>query len=212
MRLASGGALVAAGAVIAIGAATCHAATDSPPSPATGKGGGAAAANDQKSPPPPAKPSTETSPSTSKPSREQALSLANDWLQALKTNDPAKLSRVTQLPFTYKSLGKKRLCERTIKDTTGVESLLKCFYAKETLFLEELKQADANETKLEAGDLQYVPKKLLALLGKAHAASVLVTAYINGDGVTYTFLLAVGAADAGAAGVRTFALKASFLE
>jgi len=139
----------------------------------------------------------------------RAVTVATDWLVALRKNDTGQLSRTTAFPFSYRSTGKRKFCEGAIKDQAGMAGLMKCFRTKEKLFIGELKHAD--DMQLTITDGRDASKSLLKLLDKKDQDGTLVSSFINGDGVTYTFLLVVSQ-NGTAVGVSTFALEAEFLE
>src|SRR5262249_10825080 len=143
---------------------------------------------------------------------DPAVVAVNDWLEALRTQDLGKLRDTTHLPLSYKSTGKKRLCEGGAKDAAALERLMKCFAKKEDLFLGELQwAADANFDP-KVVDAKHASKELLKLLSKTERAQKLVEGFINGDGVTYGLLFAIAPGEAGKPGVSALALSAFFPE
>lgn len=203
MRFTGGFALLAAAVVMA---SVCDAAERSASAAAVSKSAVAEDAADL------AVPQGGQSPASSaiRVTPDVALTAANDFLAALKSKDGTKLRAATVLPFSYRSMGKKKLCEGVAKDDSSLDSLLRCFVNRETVFLGALQHGEDLVPKVV--DAEHAPKSLLKLLDDAGREQTLVTGFINGDGVTYIILLPIAAKGAGKSGVSSMALKASFPE
>jgi len=112
-----------------------------------------------------------------------ALEVARKWLQAVGTSEPTALEKSTSMPFTYATTAKVKRCERKVTEAKALSDWLKCLRTGDKLLVEEIQQGD-----LKPSDPPNVESKALRSLGsKISRDGKWVEAYINGDGVTYTF-------------------------
>jgi hypothetical protein len=139
------------------------------------------------------------------------VEVAKEWLSALKATDTANLSRTTTFPFTFRSMGRKSVCDGILKAPTDVAQFGKCFRTKEKLLLEELRYGE-EQMKFQLVDVAAIPKALRAQVDGKTAAQSIVTTYVNGDGVTYIMFFVLQPGPGGGSLVSKFLLKASFPE
>jgi hypothetical protein len=117
-----------------------------------------------------------------------ASDTARAWLRSLRTGKSAAIAESMSLPFTYREAWPKKQCDRLVIDQKSLAEWVGCIRKKEDLLLGELKWEKENLT-LESGQGKS-PQKLRALT-KDLGPGEWVHGWINGDGVTYEFLLLV---------------------
>jgi len=136
----------------------------------------------------------------------QAASTARAWLDALKRRDTAALAEKTQFPFTYKTTSRKKLCEGRAVDAKKLAATVDCLALRDKLLLEQLGYAEHLEVKvLEPAQ---IPPWVAKLAGKPTGRDWLVSAFLNGDGITFEFVLVVVPGGSGLGVVKTFLVNA----
>jgi hypothetical protein len=112
-----------------------------------------------------------------------ALDLARKWLQAVARGEPTSVEKGTALPFTYATTAKVKRCDGKVTDPKALSNWLKCLRTSNELLVGEIQHGD-----LMPSDPPNVRSKTLRSLGsKLSRNGKWIEAYINGDGVTYTF-------------------------
>jgi len=147
---------------------------------------------------------TAASPSPSKSGDPSAVDTSRVWLQALRDGKVDRLLSVTRLPFAYYEAWPNKQCAQVAKDEKAFGKWYKCIRGEEDLLIAELmvEKEDPDHIHLtpglgETGDLRKLVK---VVTGK----ETWVSGFINGDGVTYSFLFALAGNEA--KGLRVVAL------
>ena len=100
--------------------------------------------------------------------------------------DAARLSREISFPFEFRSSSMVKSCERSVKSEAGVAPFVKCLKDQWFKLLEDLKVVGfQNPTEAKYSKLPRYAQKLL----KVDTSATYYTAWCNGDGVTYSFVL-----------------------
>jgi hypothetical protein len=115
------------------------------------------------------------------------LEVAKNWLLAA-ARDTAAFQSATGLPFTYRTTKRSKACERAVRDRTAVSKWATCFRKDQKLLVAEV-SAGAELRAASAKDAE--PKGLRAIAEKITGDGRWLFAYINGDGITFTFLFRV---------------------
>jgi hypothetical protein len=112
-----------------------------------------------------------------------ALEVARKWLQAVASGEPTSVEKGTALPFTYTTTAKVKQCEGKVPDPKALTNWLKCLRTSNDLLVGEVQRGT-----LMPSDPPNVQSKALRSLGSNLSRNgKWIEAYINGDGVTYTF-------------------------
>ena len=130
-----------------------------------------------------------------------ATSTVGAWLNALKTRDMPKLVEKTQFPFTYRTTNREPVCEGTTANARMLESTVDCLIRRDKRFIEEL--AHAENFGVKALDPAQPPPWAAKLLGPPASGDRLVSAFVNGDGMTFEFVLVVAPGATGSGAVRS---------
>jgi len=112
-----------------------------------------------------------------------ALEVARNWLRAVDQGDAQALTKSTAVPFTYATTNKVKRCERTVSSDKDLSSWLTCIRKSDKILMEEIRQGDV----MPSDPPNIESKALKALASKIPGAGKWIEAYINGDGVTFTF-------------------------
>lgn len=112
-----------------------------------------------------------------------ALEASRRWLGAVASGDVTILRKATSLPFVFATTAKVKRCEGEIADQQGMSAWLDCLRRNDNLLLEEIRQG----TLLPADPPNVESKSLRTLSSKITAKGTWLEAFINGQGVTYTF-------------------------
>lgn len=147
-----------------------------------------------------------TAPATGTIGAEQAASAARAWLDALKRRDMEALAERTRFPFTYRSTNRRKLCEATSADARQLTAVVDCLARRDKLLLEELARAAKVEVKVL--EPARAPAWLAKLIGKPAGGDWLVGGFLNGDGITFEFVLVVLAGGSGPGVVKAFLVNA----
>jgi hypothetical protein len=139
--------------------------------------------------------------------RDEAWEAANAWLDALKRNDGEALTRLTELPLTYKTIGLKSQCVSSSGDAAALKKWAQCLRKSKSLILSELNAG--SDVRIERDRL---PDKQLEALGKGIEGGEWVPAFLNGDGVAFGFRFLVTGAKGEPRRVKAFLVSASFDE
>jgi hypothetical protein len=142
-------------------------------------------------------------------SPEEATSAARAWLHALQARDVGKLAEKTQFPFTYKTTSRRKLCEGTAVNARNLASTVDCLIRREKLLLEELAHAQSVEVKTL--DSARAPRWVVKLIGRPASGDRLVTAFVNGDGITFEFVFVVLPGATGSGVVKRFLVNAELI-
>jgi hypothetical protein len=121
----------------------------------------------------------------------KAVAAAKAWIETLKSKDLNKVSANSGLPFAYKTTDKKKTCDGVADDASKRTALIECVLAREKLMIDELTEAD--EMKFKAIAVRQIPAELKRIVSAPGSNERLVTSYLNGDGVTFTFVFLIGA-------------------
>jgi hypothetical protein len=120
-----------------------------------------------------------------------ALEAATNWLRVVERGDTEALIKSTSVPFTYATTDKVKTCERTVASQKGLSPWVVCIRKSEELLMQEIRQGN-----LKPADPPNVESKgLKRLAAKIPRAGTWIRAYMNGDGLSFTFrfLLVEGA-------------------
>jgi hypothetical protein len=134
-------------------------------------------------------------------SPNEVVAVGRRWFEGLKAKNPAQVAAETVYPFTFGSTSRKKRCEGVADDEKKLEAIVGCVIKRDKLLMGEMKYAEKIDVKaIEAND---VPVEFRKLVGKVGEGDRLATWFINGDGVSFGFLLVIGG-EQGRAGVKTF--------
>jgi hypothetical protein len=135
-------------------------------------------------------------------SPSEATSSAGAWLNALKTRDVPKLAERTQFPFTYRTTNSEPVCEGASANAGMLETTVDCLVRRDENLFEELAVSEGFGVK--ALEPAQVPPWAAKLMGQAARSDRLVSAFINGDGITFEFVLVVVRGATGSGAIRSF--------
>jgi hypothetical protein len=107
---------------------------------------------------------------------------AREWLAALERLDAKTIARLTALPFAYRPVGLKKQCEFDSTNPAGLKKWVKCLGRSKSLIVTEL---GAGTEPRVAYDLR--PGEKLETASRGLAGGEWVHAFLNGEGVTFTF-------------------------
>jgi len=161
----------------------------------------------------PGPPMEATSAPVSAPSAEESRPAAGpgkvalEWLHALSSTDLQKLGALTSLPFSFRTTNKIKDCDRTVRDPALLREFTVCLDKHEDLLMKELRRNDS--LKLEIVVRKQASSALQPLLVDLKADEMLVTTFIDGDGVTFRIAIVLGAGAEGPR-VRVLATNAEF--
>lgn len=144
--------------------------------------------------------------SAAKLSAEEAASAARAWLDALKRRDTRALAEKTRFPFVYETTSRKKLCEGTAVDAKELAATVDCLARRDKLLLEQLAHVERLDVKVL--EPARTPPSLAKLIGKPTGGDRLVGAFLNGDGITFEFVLVVVRGGSGFGVVKTFLVNA----
>jgi hypothetical protein len=112
-----------------------------------------------------------------------ALASARSWLSTVERGDREALVKITSLPFTYATTNKVKECEGTVTDQKGLSRWMTCIRKSDAILLTEIR-----EGVLRPSDPPNAESKALKrLAAKIRRTGTWIEAYINGDGITFTF-------------------------
>jgi len=112
-----------------------------------------------------------------------ALASARSWLSTVERGDREALVKITSLPFTYATTNKVKECEGTVSDQKGLSRWMTCIRKSDAILLTEIR-----EGVLRPSDPPNAESKALKrLAAKIRRTGTWIEAYINGDGITFTF-------------------------
>jgi hypothetical protein len=121
------------------------------------------------------------------------LGVAKTWLMAA-AQDGATLESATAFPFTYRTTNKTKRCERAVRDAAALSKWATCFQKGQKLLLHEVRSG----TDLRGASTRDAePRALRALAEKIPGDGRWLHAFINGDGVSFTFLFRLTGARGG---------------
>ena len=112
-----------------------------------------------------------------------ALEIARSWLRVVEPGDVQALAKSTAVPFTYATTNKVKRCERSASSEKDLSSWLTCIRKNDKVLMEEIRQGEV----VPSDPPNVESKALRALASKIPGAGKWIEAYINGDGVTFTF-------------------------
>jgi len=119
-----------------------------------------------------------------------------DWLAAFKAADADKLAITSTTPFVFSTDYQRKKCDATAKDSAKLQKLFRCLFVDERTFIGELAAVEPVLAPPSSDSTSLVEKKpsaLKKLIGKLGMADgqTLVDGFLNGDGITFTFVFAV---------------------
>jgi len=107
---------------------------------------------------------------------------AREWLAALERLDGKTIVRLTALPFAYRPVGLKKQCEFDSANAAGLKKWVKCLGRSKSMIVTEL---GAGAEPRVAYDLR--PGEKLEAASRGLDGGEWVHAFLNGEGVTFTF-------------------------
>ena len=112
------------------------------------------------------------------------LVAARRWVAALRASDPEALITATAIPFTFGTTNRIKKCEGTIKAALALSDWVTCVRKAQGLLIADLNAGD--DVQIEAGG-GVGSKALTTLAKKVNIRGTWVRAFLNGDGVSYSF-------------------------
>ena len=107
---------------------------------------------------------------------------AREWLAALERLDTATLARLTALPFVYRPVGLKKQCEFNSSNPAGLKKWVKCLGRSKNQMVTEM--GAGAEPRV---DYTLRPGEKLEAASRGLEGGEWVHAFLNGEGVTFTF-------------------------
>jgi hypothetical protein len=112
-----------------------------------------------------------------------ALESARNWLRTVERGDTKALLKSTSLPFTYATTNKVKECEGAVANQKGLSRWVTCIRKSDDILMTEIR-----EGVLRPSDPPNAQSKALRrLAAKISRTGTWIEAYINGDGITFTF-------------------------
>jgi hypothetical protein len=122
------------------------------------------------------------------------LSVAKDWLAAAAKGSGSMSESSMGLPFTYRTTNKIKKCEGAVRDQAALAKWASCFRDDQKLLLKEIRSGN----ELQAASPRAAdPKQLRAMAKSIPGDGSWLPAFINGDGITFTFLFKLNHSDGG---------------
>jgi hypothetical protein len=112
----------------------------------------------------------------------EARDVVRGWLRVVASGDPDVLGRTTVLPFVYSTTAKVKRCEGRVTAPSALGAWLKCIQ-KDQVMIGELRGGEL----IFAGRPNVESKALKKLAASVRGPGQWIEAYVNGDGVVYTF-------------------------
>jgi hypothetical protein len=112
-----------------------------------------------------------------------ALESARTWLRTLERGNKEALLKSTSLPFTYATTNRVKECEDTVSDQKGVSRWMACIRKSDDILMREIREGVLRPSDPPNAE----SKSLKRLAAKISRAGSWIQAYINGDGITFTF-------------------------
>lgn len=118
--------------------------------------------------------------------KDSDLQHAKDFLVALRSGDSTSLHRVSCTQFFYRTTAKADTCPSRVDTPEAFDQLIACVRA-DPILRGEL--ADAEAVASNAVEIRELPNWTAPLMEKESGSFTAVSSFINGDGVTYGFVL-----------------------
>ncbi|HTQ04172.1 MAG TPA: hypothetical protein VMI54_09955 [Polyangiaceae bacterium] len=144
---------------------------------------------------------------SSPPTAVKPEQVATNWLKALGAGDIDELSNSTVFPFSFRTTDKTKECEGAIASESGLREFVPCLRKQRKSLMKELGYAESS--KVDVVERMDAASSLRPLLSDLRADEVLVTGFINGDGVSFGFGVVLMRSSRGLR-VRSFALDEDF--
>jgi len=116
------------------------------------------------------------------PNQIASWETAREWLAALERLDAPTVSRLTALPFAYRPLGLKKQCAFDSANAASLKKWVKCLGRSKNQMVTEM---GAGAEPRVAYDLR--PSEKLEAASRGLEGGEWVHAFLNGEGVTFTF-------------------------
>ena len=107
---------------------------------------------------------------------------AREWLAALERLDAPTIARLTALPFVYRPVGLKAQCAFNSANPAGLKKWVKCLGRSKSPIVTEL--GTGAEPRV---DYNLRPGEKLEAASRGLEGGEWVHAFLNGEGVTFTF-------------------------
>ncbi len=146
-------------------------------------------------------------PGPARADRDGAFTVASEWLSNVRANDAKGVSAATTVPFLYRTTNRRKKCEGEVKDVAALNRWLECFRKSQNLLIEELAAADGVALSPGGGA---VPTKLSQMKKSVTGDGMWVQAFLNGDGISYGFLIFVTKPPSGRGQVKAVLIDVSF--
>ena len=117
---------------------------------------------------------------------------AREWLAALERLDAPTIARLTALPFVYRPVGLKKQCAFDSANPAGLKKWVKCLGRSKSPIVTEL--GTGAEPRV---DYNLRPGEKLEAASRGLEGGEWVHAFLNGEGVTFTFRFLVSTPAAG---------------
>jgi hypothetical protein len=117
---------------------------------------------------------------------DSALQHAREFFVALRSGDVKSLHRVSCPHFEYRTTAKVNKCPHRVDTSEAFDQLITCVRA-DPMLRDEL--ADADNLASNAVQIRELPNWTAPLMDRELGPSTAVSSFINGDGVTYSFVL-----------------------
>ena len=137
---------------------------------------------------------------------DPAFRTAMAWIDALKRSEAAAVLQSTSMPFVHRSTGLKPKCERSAKTREDLTQWMECLQRSNDLLLGELRAGGDVKVDPYRGP----PLKGFKTLEKGLPSGAWTTAFLNGDGVTFTLRFLIVKGTDGVPQVAAFLVNAFF--
>ena len=138
---------------------------------------------------------------------ESEFVTAKEWLNSWQSNDSWLLVTKTTLPFTFATTNRVKSCEGIKQTPTALEKWRRCMRRSEKLLAEEL---NADSDGIRQDDMKVESEELKALVKRVPLNGKWIGAYLNGNGVTYSFRFLITTTKTGTSKVRAFLFDTYF--
>lgn len=117
---------------------------------------------------------------------DSELQHAGEFLVALRSGDVKSLRRVSCPHFEYRTTAKVNKCPNRVDTSEAFDQLITCVRA-DPMLKDELAHAD--DLASNAIQIRELPNWTVPLMDREPGPVTAVSSFINGDGVTYSFVL-----------------------
>jgi hypothetical protein len=115
-----------------------------------------------------------------------SLALAKQWFERLRDHDSEALASATQFPFEYQTTAEQDPCRAVVSTLAELRVFVACV-SRDPLFMTELRHAD--DLGLTVVSPNSLPPWAHPRLARMAQGPLPIHGYINGDGVSYEFVL-----------------------